>query len=78
LYFLKRFSGSFADEAGKLAARRLLGKDEDGKQLLKELKADKKEYNLIINEVLIMVEKDNEPIEAVRKGLKKTEKACAH
>lgn len=74
LYFLKRFSGSFADEAGKLAARRLFGKDEDRKRLLKELKVNKKEYNLIINEVLVIVEKDSKSIEAVSKGLEKTTK----
>ena len=72
LYFLKRFSGSFADEAGKLAARRLFGKDEDRRQLLREVKINKEEYNLITNEILVIVEEDNRAIEVVRKSLKKT------
>jgi hypothetical protein len=72
LYGLARFAGSFADEAGKLAARKLFGKAR--KQLLKELNLNANEYNFLSNEIVVIIKEDNKSIEALRKRLKKKTK----
>jgi hypothetical protein len=69
LYGLARFAGSFADEAGKLAARKLF--DKSRKQLLKELNLNANEYNLLSNEIVVIIKEDSKSIEALRKRLKK-------
>ena len=51
-----KFLGSFSEETGKIAARRLLKED---KETAKELNIDIKEYQFIANEVNILI-KENE------------------
>jgi hypothetical protein len=56
LYMAGKFLGSFSEETGKIAARRLLKED---KETAKELNIDIKEYQFIANEVNILI-KENE------------------
>jgi hypothetical protein len=55
-FIASRFLGSFADEAGKIAARRLLG---DGPENAKEHNMSPKEYNFIRNQTIILMEEEN-------------------
>jgi hypothetical protein len=71
LYGLARFVGSFTDEAGKLAARKLFDKAETRKQLMKELNLNVNEYNLLGKEIVIIINEDSKSIEAIRKKLRK-------
>jgi len=54
LYVAARFVGSFADEAGKIAARKLL---DDEKKLSKEHNVTIKEYKFLKNQAVILIEK---------------------
>jgi len=54
LFVAARFIGSFADEAGKIVARKLLG---DEKKLSKEHNMTIKEYKFLKNQVVILIEK---------------------
>ena len=56
LYVAARFVGSFADEAGKIAARKLL---DDEKKLSKEHNVTIKEYKFLKNKAVILIEKGN-------------------
>ena len=56
LFVAYRFLGSFADEAGKIAARKLLG---DEKKLSKEHNITINEYKFLRNQAMILIEKGN-------------------
>jgi phosphate uptake regulator len=64
LYVCARFLGSFADEAGKIAARKLL--DEDNKNA-KECNMTVKEYQFLKNQVVILIENDEEMVSSLKK-----------
>jgi hypothetical protein len=74
LFLLARFATSFADEAGKLLARKLFRKGEVRKQLLKELSINAREYNFFSNQIMVIINENDKSIEALRKGLKKKNK----
>lgn len=57
LFVAYRFLGSFVDEAGKIAARKLLG---DEKKLSKEHNITIKEYKFLRNQAIIFIEKGND------------------
>lgn len=69
LYVLARFTGSFADEAGKIMARKLLEKD---KQRSKELNIDIREYRFLKNEVTILIE-DGKILNSLKEQVKEKE-----
>jgi hypothetical protein len=72
LFTLKRFLGSFADESGKLLARKLFAKSETRKQLLKELNVSADEYKIINNEIVVIISEYGESLEAIRTRLNKS------
>jgi hypothetical protein len=53
LYMLGRFAGSFADEAGKIAAKKLLEKDE---KQAKKLNMSTNEYRIFVREFNLLVQ----------------------
>jgi hypothetical protein len=53
LYMLGRFAGSFADEAGKIAAKKLLEKDE---KQAKKLNMNTNEYRIFVREFNLLVQ----------------------
>lgn len=57
LFVAGRFLGSFADEAGKITAKKLLG---DEKKLSKEHNMPMKEYKFLKNQTVILIEKGND------------------
>jgi hypothetical protein len=67
LYMLARFAGSFADESGKIAARKLL---ENDKERSRELKMTTEEYQFLKNEGIIIIQ-EGETISSLQKKLKK-------
>jgi hypothetical protein len=67
LYMLARFAGSFADESGKIAARKLL---ENDKERSRELKITTEEYQFLRNEGIIIIQ-EGDTISSLRKKLKK-------
>jgi len=67
LYVIARFAGSFADESGKLMARRLLEKD---KERSKQLNLDIREYRFLKNEATILIQ-DGKPLIFLKQKLKK-------
>jgi hypothetical protein len=67
LYVLARFAGSFADESGKIAARKLL---ENDKECSRELKITTEEYRFLRNEGIIIIQ-EGDTISSLRKKLKK-------
>ena len=69
LYMIGRFAGSFADESGKLLARRLLEKD---KECSKALNMNVEEYRFLREEATTFV-LDGKTLEILRKNLKKRE-----
>jgi hypothetical protein len=71
LYGLKRFIGSFADESGKLLARRLFGQSKTRKELMKELSVSVNEYKILNNEIIVFIERNAESLDTLRKKLKK-------
>jgi hypothetical protein len=74
LFTLKRFLGSFADESGKLLARKLFAKSGTRKQLLKELNVSVDEYKIINNEIVVIITDYGESLDALRKRLQKAKK----
>lgn len=74
LYGLKRFVGSFADESGKLLARRLLGQSQTRKELIKELNVSENEYKILNNEIVVFIERNGESLDILRKKLKKAKR----
>jgi len=69
LYMIGRFAGSFADESGKLLARRLLEKD---KECSKALNMNVEEYRFLREEATTFI-LDGKTLEILRKNLKKRE-----
>jgi len=67
LYAIARFAGSFADESGKIAAQRLLGKDEAGS---KQLNMDIREYRFLKNETTVFIQ-DGKTLLFLKQELKK-------
>jgi len=65
-----RFLGSFADEAGKIAARRLLG---DEKEVARNHNMNLKEYQFIRNQTLVLIENEDEIISLIKKLVKERE-----
>ena len=57
LYVAARFIGSFVDEAGKIAARKLL---DDEEKLTKMHNITIKEYKFLKNQAVILIEKGND------------------
>jgi hypothetical protein len=53
IYVIGRFAGSFADESGKIIARKLLEKD---KERSKQLNMDIREYRFLKNEATILIQ----------------------
>lgn len=74
LYVIGKFGGSFLEEAGKIAAQKLLNKDETKKRLQKELKIDKGEYNIFSNQSIVIINKNNADINELVKALQKHKK----
>ena len=70
LFVGARFLGSFADEAGKIAARKLLDKE---KKLSKEHNMTIEEYRFIKNQTIILIEKGDDVDSLIRKLRKKKE-----
>ena len=69
LYMIGRFAGSFADESGKLLARRLLEKD---KECSKTLNMNIEEYRILRKEATALI-LDGKTLEILRKNLKENE-----
>jgi hypothetical protein len=67
LYCASRFVGSFADESGKIMARKLLEKD---KERSKELNMDIREYRFLKNETIILIQ-DEKVFMFIKEKLKK-------
>jgi len=67
LYVIARFAGSFADESGKMMARKLLDKDEERS---KELNINIKEYRFLKNEVAIFIQ-NGKTLNSLKKKVKK-------
>ena len=57
LFVASRFLGSFADEAGKIAARKLLN---DEKKNAKEHNIEIKEYRFLKNQTVILIDRGND------------------
>lgn len=72
LFALYKFTGSFFDETGKIAARRFFGKKEIRKYLTKKRAMTSKEYNFFANQVIVIFQEDGKSLETLRKNLKKT------
>ncbi len=53
LYLVARFGGSFMDEAGKIAAQKVLGQS---KKAAKKLNMDVSEYNYFIGEIHLLIQ----------------------
>jgi len=70
LFVGARFLGSFADEAGKIAARKLLDKE---KKLSKEHNMTVEEYRFIKNQTIILIEKGTDTDLLISKLRKKKE-----
>jgi len=71
LYGIARFAGSFADESGKILARKLLEKD---KERSEELNMDIREYRFLKNEATIFIQDGKTLIFLKQKLKKKREK----
>lgn len=67
LYTIARFAGSFADESGRIAARRLLEKD---KKRAIELNLNIKEYSFLKNEISVLIEHEK-TLDSFKEKLKK-------
>jgi len=67
IYVIGRFAGSFADESGKILARKLLEKD---KVRSRELNMDIREYRFLKNEAAIFIQ-DGKTLIFFRQKLKK-------
>lgn len=67
LYMIARFVGSFADEAGKIMARKLL---ENDKERSKDMNLNVKEYRFLKNEVEIFIQ-DGKMLDSLKRKLKK-------
>jgi hypothetical protein len=74
LYVIGKFSGSFLEEAGKIAAQRLLNNDETERRLQEELKIDKDEYNIFSNQSIIIINKNSANVDKLMKTLQKHKK----
>jgi hypothetical protein len=66
-YVIGRFTGSFADESGKIMARKLL---EEERKRSKELNMDIREYCFLKNEAIILIQ-DGKNLNTLRDKLKK-------
>ncbi len=71
MYIFGKFGGSFLEEAGKIAAKKFLKKNETKKQLQKELKIDQKEYNLFANQIIIIIDKKPSEVSEILNTLEK-------
>jgi hypothetical protein len=77
LYALGKFGGSFLNEAGKIAAKKLLKKNETKKHLQSELKIDKNEYNLFAQQIVVIINKNGADLTELVSGLQKTKEVNA-
>ncbi len=75
VYVAGKFGGSFLDEAGKITAQKLLNKGETKKQLQKEMRIDKNEYNLFANQIIVIIDKNSADLSELMSNLQKNKKA---
>lgn len=69
-YIVARFAGSFADEAGKILARRLL---ENEKKMAREQNVTTDEYRFIKNQAIILIQ-NSRIVNSLSRQLKKEKK----
>lgn len=69
LYAIGKFTGSFAEESGKLMAQRLFKQKTTQRKLSKKLDLTQEEYAFLVNEVIIILN-DQKRMKELRKALK--------
>jgi hypothetical protein len=74
VYVLGKFVGSFSEEAGKIAAQKLLNGEKTQKDIQEELKIDKDEYNIFSNQSILIINKNDANFALLTKNLQKSSK----
>jgi hypothetical protein len=74
VFIIEKVAGGFLEETGKIAAQKMLNKDDTRKELQKQMKIDKNEYNIISNQSIIIITKNSGEVDDLAKNLRKNKR----
>jgi hypothetical protein len=71
VFVVTKFVGSFCSEAGKIEAKKLLSSKDAKREIVNREAITSVEYNFYVEQLNMICEQDNEPLERARKRLKR-------